>query len=76
MHDIVFLTDGVDAGTVGFIPRAFARMEKIKQKIGSFCFVLELYDISSNKYKRRLSKRNYCVASCLFIDELPIPQGE
>ena len=73
---MVKIIDGVEACTVGFIPRAYARMEKIKKKIGSFCFVLELYDVSSNKYKRRLSKRNYGVASCLFIDEMPVPQGE
>jgi hypothetical protein len=73
---VVKIIDGVEACTVGFIPRAYAKMENIKSKIGSFCFVLELYDISTNKYKRRLSKRNYGVASCLFIDELPIPQSE
>ena len=70
------IIDGAEACTVGFIPRAYAKMENIRRKIGSFAFVLELYDISSNKYKRRLSKRNYGVASCLFIDELPVPQGE
>jgi hypothetical protein len=79
---LVKIIDGTEACTVGFIPRAYATMEKIQKKIGTYCFVLELYDISKNKYKRRLSKRNYGVASCIFIDEVdfnndePIPHME
>jgi hypothetical protein len=42
--------DGTEVCTVGLIPRAYATIEKI-QKNGSYCFVLELYDISKNKYK-------------------------
>jgi hypothetical protein len=69
---LVKIVDGTEACVVGFVPRAFAKMETIQNKVGSYAFVLELYDISTNKYKRHLSKRNYGVASCLFVDEPPI----
>jgi hypothetical protein len=52
--------------------KLFALMENIKAKVGSYAFVQECYDVSTNKYKRHLSNRNYGVASCLFIDEPPI----
>ena len=67
---LVKIVDGTESCTVAFIPRAFARLERISTKIGSFCVVLELYD-NSNKYKQLLSKKNYGVASCLFLDDVP-----
>jgi hypothetical protein len=75
---LVKIVDGTEGCMVGFVPRAFARLDRVKSKIGSYCFVVEMYDISTNKYKRRLSHRNYGVASCLFLDEYPaeIPHME
>ena len=67
---LVKILDGTECCTVAFVPRAFARLERISQMIGEFCVVLELYD-NSNKYKQLLSKKNYGVASCLFLHDVP-----
>jgi hypothetical protein len=63
---------GSEACCVGFIPRLFAKTERILLMIGKCCIVLELCDNSSNPYKRRLSKRNYGVALCILIKDIPL----
>jgi hypothetical protein len=68
---LIKIMDGVEGCCVGFVPRPFAMLEWIQQKIGSCCIVLELFDTSTNPYKRRMSKRNYGVASCVFLDSIP-----
>jgi hypothetical protein len=68
---MVKIIDGTEACCVGFVPRPFAKTERIKKMIGKCCIVIELYDNAVNPYKRRLSKRNYGVASCIFIDDIP-----
>jgi hypothetical protein len=51
---LVKIIDGTEGCTVAFVPRAFAHMESIKAKVGSYAFVQECYDVSTNKYKRHL----------------------
>jgi hypothetical protein len=68
---LVKLMDGMEGCCVAYIPRSFAGIQRIRDKIGSCAMVLETYDDSTNVYKRRLSKRNYGVASCIFIDDIP-----
>ena len=67
---LVKIVDGTESCTVAFVPRAFARLERISSKIGDFCVVLEVYD-TSNKYKQLLSKKNFGMASCLFLHDVP-----
>jgi hypothetical protein len=68
---LVKIMDGVEGCCVGFVPRAFAQIQRIKDKVGCCVIVLELYDNSPNSFKRRMSKRNYGVASCVFLDSIP-----
>lgn len=68
---LVKIVDGTETCTVGFVPRSFARLDRIKRKVGQMCQVLEIYDASENKYKRQLSTKNYGVASCIFLDDVP-----
>lgn len=68
---LVKVIDGTESCTVGFIPRAFVRLERIKSRVDDFCVVLEVYDTSNNKYKKLHSKKNHGVASCLFLTDVP-----
>jgi hypothetical protein len=68
---LVKIMDRTEGCCIAFVPRAFAQMPRIKAKLGSCCIVLELYDASTNVHKRCMSKRNYGVASCIFIDDIP-----
>jgi FtsP/CotA-like multicopper oxidase with cupredoxin domain len=67
---LVKITDGTETCTVGYVPRSFARLERIKGRVGEVCVVLEVYD-TSNKYKKLHSKKNFGVASCMFINDVP-----
>jgi hypothetical protein len=68
---LVKIVDGTEACTVGFIPRSFAKMQQIRSRIGECCIVVELYDESTNAYERRLSEKNYGMASCMFVNDVP-----
>jgi hypothetical protein len=63
---LVKVVDGKHTCTVGFIPRAYCKQQFIQDKINKYCKVLELYD-NSNKYKQRLSQKNYGMASCFLL---------
>jgi hypothetical protein len=56
---LVKIVDGTETCTVGFVPRPFAKMNRIRSRVGSFCQVLEVYDRSENKYKQRLSEKTF-----------------
>jgi hypothetical protein len=68
---LVKIEDGIETCTVGFVPRSFAKMKKLRDRIGKCCMVLELYSTSDNHYKQKLSEKNFGMASCIFIDDVP-----
>jgi hypothetical protein len=65
---LVKIVHGTETCTVGFVPRSFARLKKMKDRIGDFCVVVQLYDKSDNIYERRLLEKNYGMASCMFVN--------
>jgi hypothetical protein len=69
---LVKIVDGTKGCNVGFIPRAFARLDRVKSKIGSYCFVLEMYDISTNKY-RSLNQIMNAISVAVLINDLRPP---
>lgn len=68
---LVKIDGGSETCTVGFIPRAFGRLERIKRMVGQFCTVVEVYQESENVFKNRLAEKNYGMASCMFLDDVP-----
>ena len=64
------IEDGVDMCTVGFIPRYAIRVPHVRQHVNKFVQVTEVYDNSSNLYKKDLSIQNRGMASAAFINEL------
>jgi hypothetical protein len=68
---MIKIMDGVEGCCVGFVPRPYAKLQRIRDKIGTFCIVTELYDNSINIFKRRMSHRNYGVAACIFLNDIP-----
>lgn len=68
---LVKIEGGTHTCTVGFIPRAFLKIPRIRNKIGRAAVVLELYSDSNNTFMRRLSNKNLGMASCRFIDDIP-----
>jgi hypothetical protein len=68
---LVKFEGGTHTCTVGFVPRSFLNLPRIKNKVGSAVVVLELYSTLDNKFMRRLSNKNLGMASCRFIDDIP-----
>ena len=62
--------DGTESCRVGFLPRASVRVkDRFHGKFGQVC---ELYGDSDNSQRRRKSHRNRGMASCAFIDQIPL----
>jgi hypothetical protein len=68
---VVRILDGTECCTVAFVPCAYARLPRIKNKVGKFAIVMELFDDNPNPFKKRLSDKNFGMASCLLIDDVP-----
>ena len=64
--------DGIIGCRVGFVPRVQAKMLHRRNElvVTPFAVVQELYATSTNLYLFNKSKRNYGMASCLFIDNI------
>lgn len=71
---LVKIINGTDTCTVGFIPREELKNTKIQASINKFCQVVELYDESESGYKRKLSHRNYGMATAVFLEDIPISE--
>jgi hypothetical protein len=71
---LVKLDDGVDGCTVAYVPRVQATMEVVQANIGKFCVVKELYNRSTNRYKRVRSHRNMGMAGVVLLSEVPISE--
>jgi hypothetical protein len=69
---LVKVFDGVDGCTVAFVPRIQMSLQKVIQNINKFCVVKELYQDSTNSYKRELSHRNLGMAGVVLLDLIPI----
>ena len=65
----VKVVDGMDSCTVGFVPRAQAKLKKVRDHHNKFVTVKELYEDSGNSYKRSKDRSNYGMASVAFLDE-------
>ncbi len=71
---IVKIIDGADACTVGFVPRIFASLPKVKDSIGKFATILEIYEKSDNSYKRKLAKANSGMAKARLLADIPMQE--
>ena len=63
---VVTIKDGVEACTVGFLPRYMHT--HIVHLDNKFAQVIEIYDQSTNSYKKSKSKRNMGMASYCILD--------
>jgi hypothetical protein len=69
---LVKLIDGVDAATVGFIPRVQARLPKLVSSINKFCQVIELYHTSDSMYKKYKCDKNLGMSGAVLFNYIPI----
>lgn len=69
---LVKIADGTATCTVAFVPRVFAKEQKVLRNINKFVQVLELYSDSDNSHKRRMSYQNLGMASVAFLDDIPV----
>jgi len=60
---------GVDECTVVYVPRVVADLPAVKKHFNKFVTVIELYDHSTNKYKRDKSYKNCGMASVTTLDD-------
>lgn len=80
---IVFLDGGTEQGiklvkiegghetcTVGFVPRVWVNLAKVKRNVGHFGQIKELYRDSLSSFKREKSHRNMGMASMFFLNEV------
>jgi hypothetical protein len=66
----VRIVDGVDCCNVGFVPRVQATLDTVRNSIGSFVVVQELYSFSNNKFKKEKSDKNRGMAGCIFVQNI------
>jgi hypothetical protein len=71
---VVKIEDGVEACTVGFIPRTQMMIPKVLVSIEKCCIVAEIYNISANRYKRMTANKIFGMAGMNLVDA--IPHGE
>lgn len=67
---LIKVEDGCERCTVAYVPRAFVSNPKIAKNINHFVQVLEIYEHSSNTYKRRLAHQNCGMASVAFLNDV------
>lgn len=65
----VVVKDGTELCTVAFLPRNVVVLQA-EEFQGKFAQVLDLYEESSNRHKRRKSKDNYGMASFILLDNI------
>ena len=69
---LCLIREGAMTCTVGYVPRNYLKLAKVRKQITRYCQVVELYSESNNSYKRKLSHRNLGMASVAFLDEIPM----
>ena len=68
---LVKIVDGMEACTVAFIPRMQTRLPYVREQIGRFCMVTELYRYSANTMK--IAKENTLLGGgiAVLLDYIP-----
>lgn len=66
----VRIRDGTESCVVGFLPRNIVASSKNKF-LDKFAQVIELYEYSENRTKRRKSHKNLGIASFRLLDDIP-----
>jgi hypothetical protein len=69
---LVKIDGGAETCTVAFVPRAYAQLLTVKERINKFVQVVEIYKVSDNTHKRRMDKQNRGMASVSFLDDIPL----
>lgn len=70
----VHVTGGADGCTVALVPRYFVEAIRAKSRAYSFVQVIEVYDHTTSKRKLEKSKANGGMASCIFLEDIPISE--
>ena len=68
---LVKIVDGLESCNVAYVPRIQACLPMVKQQIGRFCMVTELYKESFNTYKRRKDNHMMGAGLAVFLDSIP-----
>lgn len=71
---LVKIVNGMEACNVAYVPRMQSRLPTVREQVGRFCMVTELYKDSFNTYKRR--KDNHMMGAGLAVLLDTIPQQE
>ena len=69
---LCLIQEGCMTCTVGYVPRNYMKLAKVRKQVTRYCQVVELYSDSNNSYKRKMSHRNRGMASVAFLDEIPM----
>lgn len=70
----VRITEGMQACTVGYLPRVWYNLPTIKKNMYQFVQVSELYSESTNTFKRHKDNSNLGMAGCYFVLDIPIEE--
>jgi hypothetical protein len=69
---LCLIKEGTMTCTVAYVPRTYMNIPKVRNQVTRYCQVVELYNESTNSYKRKLSHRNRGMASVAFLDDIPL----
>jgi hypothetical protein len=69
---LVKIDDGSETCTVAFVPRDYAHLPRVKERINKIVQVVEIYKDSDNTHKRRMDQVNRGMASASFLDDIPL----
>jgi hypothetical protein len=65
------ISEGIETCTVGFIPQMYYKLPKVKNSIHGLLQVVSLYK-DNTTYKRHKDHANKGMASCVFMDDIPM----
>jgi hypothetical protein len=68
---LVKIAEGCETCTVGFIPRMYYKLPKVKNSINGLLQVVSLYK-DGTTYKKHKDHANKGMASCVFMDDIPM----
>jgi hypothetical protein len=68
---LVKISEGSETCTVGFIPQMYYKLLKVKNSINGLLQVVSLYK-DRPTYKKHKDHDNKGMASCVFIDDIPM----
>jgi hypothetical protein len=71
-EEAVKIDGGSETCTVAFVPRDYAQLPTVKERIKKFVQVIESYKDSDNTQKRRMDQQNRGMANVSFLDDIPL----